>query len=69
MHNADDLRILRFEEVAIQLGWSTKHLERIVKNGTGPIVTKLSAKNRGIRADHLRAWLDDRKVVSAAAAA
>ena len=55
-----DLRVLRFEEVALQLGWSSKHLERIVKAGEGPQVTKLSPKNRGIRADHLRAWLDKR---------
>jgi predicted DNA-binding transcriptional regulator AlpA len=65
--NQNDLRVLRFEEVALQLGWSSKHLERIVKAGEGPQVTKLSPKNRGIRADHLRAWLDKKADPSEAA--
>jgi predicted DNA-binding transcriptional regulator AlpA len=56
----DDLRILRFEEVAIQLGYSTKHVERICAGDDGPKVTKLSPKRRGIRADHFREWLDAR---------
>jgi predicted DNA-binding transcriptional regulator AlpA len=62
-----DLRVLRFEEVALQLGWSSKHLERIVQKGEGPQVTKLSPKNRGIRADHLRAWLDKKSEPAQAA--
>jgi predicted DNA-binding transcriptional regulator AlpA len=58
--NVEDLRILRFEEVAIQLGMSAKNLERIIGSGKAPRVTRLSSKNRGIRADHLREWLDTR---------
>jgi predicted DNA-binding transcriptional regulator AlpA len=58
--NVDDLRILKFEEVALTLGYSTKHVERICAGDDGPKVTKLSAKRRGIRADHLREWLDTR---------
>jgi len=49
MSQADDLRILKFEEVALQLGYSAKHIERLVKEEGGPKVTKLSAKRRGIR--------------------
>jgi hypothetical protein len=55
-----DLELLRFEEVALRLGWSLKHLERICASGAGPVVTKLSPKRRGIRSDHFREWLDRR---------
>lgn len=58
--NVEDLRILPFEQVALALGMSAKNLERIIGAGKGPKVTKLSSKNRGIRADHLREWLDER---------
>jgi hypothetical protein len=59
-HAVDDLKLMRFEEVALQLGYSTKHLERICAAEGGPKVTKLSPKRRGIRADHLREWLDSK---------
>jgi predicted DNA-binding transcriptional regulator AlpA len=62
--SVEDLRLLKFEEVALQLGWSAKHFERIVQSGKGPKVTKLSPKNRGVRADHLREWLDERAMVA-----
>lgn len=58
--STDDLRLLKFEECALQVGWSSKHFERIVKKGEGPRVTKLSPKNRGVRTDHFREWLDAR---------
>jgi predicted DNA-binding transcriptional regulator AlpA len=63
-----DLRLLSFEEVALFLGYSCKHVERIVQSGEGPQVTKLSPKRRGIRADHFRQWLDKRAVESPEAA-
>jgi hypothetical protein len=54
------LRLLKFEECAMQVGWSCKHFERVVASGKGPKVTKLSPKNRGVRSDHWREWLDAR---------
>ena len=58
--NAEDLHIIKFEQCALKLGMSLKNFERIVSSGKGPRVTKLSSKNRGIRSDHWREWLDER---------
>jgi hypothetical protein len=58
--NVEDLHIIKFEQCALRLGMSLKNFERIVSSGKGPRVTKLSSKNRGIRSDHWREWLDAR---------
>ena len=54
--NTDDLRIIPCEEVAAMLKMSLRTLERRLSAGNGPHVTKLSARKKGIRADHLREW-------------
>jgi len=40
----DDLRVLKFEEVALKLGYSTKHIERICAGDDGPKVTSRVAE-------------------------
>ena len=62
----DDLRMLAPEDVAHRLGWSLRTLDRRAAAGTGPIITKLSPRRRGIRADHLRQWLDQQGTTVAA---
>jgi predicted DNA-binding transcriptional regulator AlpA len=59
--STDDLRIIGCEEVATMLGMSLRSLERRCAAGEGPRVTKLSTRKKGIRADHLREWLDNQQ--------
>lgn len=63
---SDDLRILRVEEVASRMGWSTRTVERLSASGEGPPITRLSARRRGVRVDHFREWLDKYKAGPAA---
>jgi hypothetical protein len=56
--HGEDLRLMSFDETAVRLGMSTKNFERIVSAGRGPRVTPISSKNRGIRTDYFREWLD-----------
>lgn len=67
--NIDDLEVMPYEKAALKVGYSTKHLERLIKAGVGPRVTKLGPRRRGIRADHFREWLDARASSSAPEAA
>jgi predicted DNA-binding transcriptional regulator AlpA len=64
--NVEDLRMLRVEEVAARMGWSTRTLERLCASGEGPPITRMSARRRGIRVDHFRQWLDQRQETGAA---
>ena len=66
MTSSDDLRILPVEEVAAMLKMSLRTLERKCAADDGPRVTKLSARKKGIRADHLREWLDQQAASSSA---
>ena len=64
--SADDLRMMRVEEVAARMGWTVRTLERLSASGEGPRITKMSARRRGIRIDHFRHWLDTRQETGAA---
>jgi hypothetical protein len=46
--SADDLRMMRVEEVAARMGWTVRTLERLSASGDGPRITKMSARRRGI---------------------
>jgi predicted DNA-binding transcriptional regulator AlpA len=54
------LIIYTYKEVALLLGISLRAVERMVADGTGPEVIKLTARRRGITDIALRAWLRDR---------
>lgn len=56
--NVDDLEVMSFEKAAVIAGYSTKHLERLVKAGVGPKVTKVGPRRRGVRVDHMREWIE-----------
>ena len=52
---ADD-EYARLEEVACWTGYSLKHLERMIKNGVGPKMTKLGPRKRAVLGRHYREW-------------
>jgi predicted DNA-binding transcriptional regulator AlpA len=57
MHNAPD-RVITIKEVASRIGLSVITLQRLIRNGDGPPVTKLSTRRHGVRESHLSAgWI------------
>jgi predicted DNA-binding transcriptional regulator AlpA len=59
MHNAPD-RVITIKEVASRIGLSVITLQRLIRTGDGPPVTKLSTRRHGVRESHLERWLDSR---------
>jgi len=50
-----------FADRAAQIGISERTLRRLISNGDGPVVTRLSSQRRGIRDSHWNAWLAARE--------
>jgi predicted DNA-binding transcriptional regulator AlpA len=46
------------EEFAAAIGYSTRTVERMIKNGTGPKITKIGPRKRRIMGKHYREWLE-----------
>jgi len=57
--NPDDLdRVMTFATWCQRCGFSEATGRRLLRNGKGPAVTRLSERKIGIRERHHRAWLD-----------
>jgi hypothetical protein len=54
------LVVYTYKEAAAIIGVSLRAVERMVADGTGPQVIKLTKRRRGITDIALRAWLRDR---------
>lgn len=52
--------VLTVQEVARLLSIGEHTLRTVLREGRGPIVTKLSHRKIGIRGSHLKQWLDSR---------
>ncbi len=61
----DEDRVLDFPTVAELLAVSLATLKRRIAAGHGPKVTRLSERRLGIRASHLREWLNKQEVTAA----
>jgi predicted DNA-binding transcriptional regulator AlpA len=53
-------RVRSLRETAEIAGISLATLRRQIAEGTGPIITQLSARRVGVREDHREQWLDRR---------
>jgi predicted DNA-binding transcriptional regulator AlpA len=53
-------RVMTLPEIAQLTGLSVITLRRMVKDRTGPTITKLSERRIGVRVRHAREWLDAR---------
>jgi predicted DNA-binding transcriptional regulator AlpA len=62
---ADD-RVMTLAELAQLCGLSVVTLRRMIKDRTGPPITKLSERRIGVRVRHALAWLDARTSQNAA---
>jgi predicted DNA-binding transcriptional regulator AlpA len=62
MSGIDPVRTVKEVAKLISVGEPT--LRTMLREGRGPVVTKLSHKRIGIRDSHLRAWLDSRAVAA-----
>lgn len=58
--SSEELRFILIEDAAARLGMSSRTLERLIADGDGPTITRLSSRRRRIRLDHLRSWSDAR---------
>src|SRR5258708_7130072 len=56
--DVSDDQILPLDEVARLLGVSVDTVKRL--GADGPVITHVSARHRGVRVKHFRAWLDAR---------
>lgn len=57
-------KILRKREAATVAGISQRGLERLIRDGEGPVVTELSPGRIGISEADLAAWLKARRRVA-----
>ncbi len=57
---ADDDRIYPLDVVAHAADVSLATLRRCIKDGSGPVVTRVSLRRIGVRGRHYCAWLNDR---------
>ncbi|WP_157914187.1 helix-turn-helix domain-containing protein [Methylorubrum populi] len=55
-------RVVRFPDVARELGVSPTTLRQICKRGEGPPLLRLSERCFGVRRGDLDAWIETRKV-------
>jgi hypothetical protein len=55
-------RIRSLREYAELNGISIATLRRLIRNGDGPMTTRMSARRVGVRDDHGRQWQDARAV-------
>ncbi|WP_375274968.1 helix-turn-helix transcriptional regulator [Methylorubrum thiocyanatum] len=55
--------VVRFTDVARELGLSAPTLRRICKAGKGPRLLQLSTRCYGVRRGDLDAWLESRDVL------
>ena len=63
MGQADPARfVVRFPDVARELGLSPTTLRDICKKGKGPPLLQLSARCYGVRRGELDAWIESRKM-------
>lgn len=53
--------VLTYEEVCEVTGISLPTLNRLIRDGRGPKIIKLSERRRGIRREALEAWLSERE--------
>jgi predicted DNA-binding transcriptional regulator AlpA len=60
----DDDRIITLRDVASISGVSLATLRREVDAGRGPRITRISERRVGVRASHLREWLDSLEVTT-----
>jgi predicted DNA-binding transcriptional regulator AlpA len=60
-------RVLSLRQVAEAIGLGQSTLERMIAAGDGPVITRISPRRLGVRASHLRAWLDARTAETSAA--
>jgi hypothetical protein len=61
----DDLRIMTIPQCAEVSGISIWTLMRLIKNGRGPVVTRVSDRRLGITLGNLRRWQQSRERTSA----
>lgn len=54
--------LMTFEEWCARNNFSRVTGWRIMKSGTGPKITRITARRIGIREDHHAEWLDSREV-------
>ncbi|GJE29789.1 helix-turn-helix transcriptional regulator [Methylobacterium organophilum] len=65
MQTADPARfVVRFPDVARELGVSPTTLRQICRDGKGPPLLRLSQRCFGVRRGELDAWIESRKVGS-----
>jgi predicted DNA-binding transcriptional regulator AlpA len=63
MQQADPTRfVVRFPDVARELGLSPTTLRQICRSGEGPPLLQLSARCYGVRRGELDAWIESRKM-------
>jgi excisionase family DNA binding protein len=56
--NIADHETMSPEEFAVATGYSTRTVERMIKRGTGPKITRLGPRKRRITGKHYREWLE-----------
>lgn len=65
MQQSDPTRfVVRFPDVARELGVSPTTLRQICRDGRGPPLLRLSERCFGVRRRELDAWIETRKVAS-----
>jgi predicted DNA-binding protein (UPF0251 family) len=57
----DDLRVLTISQAAEIIGISVWTLQRLIKAGKGPIITRISDRRRGINIGNIRRWQQSRE--------
>jgi hypothetical protein len=57
-HHYRSARVRSLSETAEIAGISLATLRRAIDEGSGPILTRVSARCVGVRDDHREAWLD-----------
>ena len=63
MQHADPTRyVVRFPDVARELGVSPRTLRQICRKGEGPPLLQLSERCFGVRRGEIDAWIESRKM-------
>ena len=57
-------RVLSLSQFAEAAGFSKSTAKRLVREGLGPIITRVSPRRRGVRISDFQRWLDSRAITS-----